>query len=484
MELVCGVDVATAEVRAVAVAADGVVHGTARAPLPEPTVPRAGWSEQDPSSWWPAASGALAELTGRLHPSVSVVAVAVCATSGTVAALDRDLVPVGPGLTYADQRAVQDAEVAQAAGAQRWTQAGLRIRPSFGLAKWAWLLRQPGVAAGTARLAHASDVVVGRLVGAAPPTDWSHALKSGYDPRRLEWASEALEAVGIPARLLPPVHSPTEPAGRVGRAAAAATGLPAGCEVRLGMTDSCAAQLAAGASAPGRFVSVLGSTLVLKGASATLVTDPDGVVYSHRHPGGWWLPGGASSTGARALTQGFAGRALAELDGLAARNGPARGVVYPLQGRGERFPFVAPEAEGFALGDLRDEVERYRATLEGVAFVERLGYERLARLGAAATAPIAVTGGGSTSRVWNAIRASVLGSALVATPDATTALGAGILAAAGTLHPDLATATDAMAARGERVDPDDADRDALDRSYGRFVGALRDRGWLPAREPT
>jgi len=432
-------------------------------------------------------AGALRDVTDRLRAAKArgtVVAVCVCATSGTVVVLDRDGEPIGPALTYADHRAGAEAEVAQRAASERWTALGLRIQASFGLPKWAWLVAEAVEAGVTvAALAHAPDVVVRRLVGAGDggvrvPTDWSHALKSGYDPVRQEWVSEAITALGIPSGLLPDVRRPTEPAGTVGREAAAATGLPATCEVRLGMTDACAAQLAAGAGEPGRFVSVLGSTLVLKGASRGLVSDPSGAVYSHRHPDGWWLPGGASSTGARALTVRFPGRDPAELDAIAARHGPATCITYPLAGRGERFPFVAPDAEGFVVGEPADEADSIRAVLEGVAFVERLGYERLAALGAPARPPVVVTGGGSTSPVWNRIRATVLGMPLVATPGATTALGACILAAAGTVHPDLAAATAAMSATGERVDPDEAEYDALDANYRRFRSAIADRGWI------
>lgn len=478
MDLVAGIDLATAAVRGLAVDGHGRARATAQAPLPEPSTPRAGWSEQDATTWWPTVAAVLRTLTEKLGSDRdALVAVCVCATSGTVVALDAAGDPVSLALTSADQRAVSEAQGAHDAGSERWASLGLRIQPSFGLPKWAWLLRQPDIATSTARLAHASDVVVGRLIGDPPPTDWSHALKSGYDPQRHEWAGEAMQAVGVPPRLLPEVGRPTEVAGGVSRQAARATGLPEGCAVRLGMTDACASQLAAGASTPGRFVSVLGSTLVLKGASRTLVADPAGAVYSHRHPDGWWLPGGASSTGARALPAGFPGRRLADLDERAAHHGPARGVAYPLLGRGERFPFAAPDAEGFFLGDQVDEVERYRATLEGVAFVERLGYERLAALGAVVEPPLVTSGGGSASQVWTSIRASVLGIPLVATPAASTALGAGILAAAGTLHPDLATAMEMMAATGQRVEPDEESREALERSYRRFVAEVRSRGW-------
>ena len=357
-DLVVGVDMATAEVRALAMDEYGRVRAESRQPLPPPTSPRPGWVEQDAGAWWPAVAAALAEVTGAVSRVGRVVAVSVCATSGTVVALDRHGEPIGPALTYADQRAVAEADVAQAAGSARWAALGLRVQASFGLPKWAWLVADRGPAVAT--LGHASDVVVRRLVaggrgggggggvgGGRVPTDWSHALKSGFDPLRQEWAMEAMEALGIPSDLLPEVQRPTEVAGLVGPDAAADTGLPIGCQVRLGMTDACAAQLAAGAGAPGHFMSVLGSTLVLKGASRELVVDPSGAVYSHRHPEGWWLPGGASSTGGRALVDGFPGRDPAELDNLAAGHGPATCVTYPLVGRGERFPFVAPDGEGF-----------------------------------------------------------------------------------------------------------------------------------------
>jgi sugar (pentulose or hexulose) kinase len=337
VELVVGIDIATAAVRAEACDATGTVYAEGTSKLPEPVSPQPGWSEQDASSWWPAVAGTLRQLTGRLgKDSRSIVALSVSSTSGTVAALDVEGEPVAPALTYADQRAGHEAEIAQEAGEPRWRALGLTIQPSFGLPKMAWLAaRTPA-----RRFASPADLVVEKLIDGVTPTDWSHALKSGYDPLRGEWATEAMAPLGVEPSLLPEVRRPTELAGTVGAGAAQSTGLPSGCEVRLGMTDSCASQLAAGAGSPGKFVSVLGSTLVLKGVSRELLADPTGAVYSHRHPDGWWLPGGASSTGGRCLGQLFAGRDLRHLDDQAAAHGPARILLYPLPVRGERFPFV------------------------------------------------------------------------------------------------------------------------------------------------
>lgn len=477
MDLVVGVDMATAAVRAVAAGADGHILAWAQAALPAPSSPRPGWSEQDAGTWWPAAATALKLLTSQLGPAAScIVALSVCATSGTVALLDHTGRPASPALMYNDQRAGAEAAIAQDAGRERWQRLGLHIQPSFGLPKLAWLLRERGDPA--ARACHPPDVVLAALTGRPAPADWSHALKSGFDPQRQEWAAEAMAALSIPPGALPEVGRPSDEVGRLDRAGAAATGLPVGCQVHLGMTDGCAAQLAAGGAAPGGAVSVLGTTLVLKTAGLAPVGDPSGAVYSHRHPDGWWLPGGASSTGARALAEWFPGRDLAALDEAAGRMGPATAVCYPLVGTGERFPFAAPQAQSFSLGEPPDDLARYRAILEGVAFVERLGYECLVALGAEAPAVVAVCGRASASRVWNRIRAAVLGVPLIEVPEASTALGACILAAAGSLHPDLATATAAMAARGPTVQPDQEDGPSMAASYQRFRDAVVARGWL------
>ena len=95
------------------------------------------------------------------------------------------------------------------------------------------------------------------------------------------------------------------------------------------MTDGCAAQLAAGALEVGEWNSVLGTTLALKGVSASLPHDPTGAVYSHRAPhGDLWLPGGASSTGAGAVRALFPDADLDALTAAAAR-GRRRAAVLP-----------------------------------------------------------------------------------------------------------------------------------------------------------
>lgn len=445
-----GVDLATADARVALADASGRVVAQARAPLAPPHRPEPGVSEQDARSWWPAVAKAIREaVAGAPGP---IVAVAVSATSGTVVLADAGGKPVGPALLYDDGRV---------AASERWD----------------WLLDQPWTSH-AAHAWHASDLIVARLTGTPPPTDWSHALKTGYDPGAGAWEGDGRAATLRPQTVLPPASL----AGTVSAAAAAECGLPAGCEVRLGMTDGCAAQLAAGADRPGRFVTVLGTTLVVKGASEARVDDSPSGIYSHRHPEGWWLPGGASNVGGGSLRHRFGDgdRDLAALDREAAARGPATVVCYPLPRPGERFPFAAAEAEElWPDGRPGDDLEAYRAALEGVAFVERMGYERLGVLGAEATPPVRTAGGGSTSEVWSSIRATVLGVPVASSASADTAFGACILAGAGTVHESVVAASDAMVpALAPPTEPVAAERAQMDESYRRFVEAVRDRGWV------
>ncbi|WP_228994440.1 FGGY-family carbohydrate kinase [Streptomyces sp. DH8] len=475
---VIGVDVATAAVRVVCVDGRGRVLAEARNELPPPVRTAAGTSEQDARSWWPAVRSALCRTTAALpRGGREVVAVAVAATSGTIVPAGLDGEPLGPALMYDDRRAAGLNAEAQRAGGARWEALGLSVGPTAALGRAVWCHRTYGAA--LRHILHTPEAVGRELTGRPVPTDWSHALKTGYDARASEWPHEVLDALGLPLALLPEVGAPGTEAGTVGPQAADATGLPRGCSVRLGMTDGCAGQLATGAVEPGRFVGVLGTTYVLKGVSEHLVRDPTGAFYSHRHPDGWWLPGGASNTGGECLADTAPGR-LPTLDAAAAARGPASYVCYPLRRDGERFPFVSGTARGFRLGSPRDEADAHRAALEGVAFVERLALERVGRLGVPVLGPLYAAGGGSRSAVWTAIRATALDRPVRVVERAGTAFGAALLAATGTLHENVAASAAAMVNGGALVEPVAAERPALDDAFGRFAEELRARGWLDA----
>lgn len=474
-----GVDLGTQGARALAVTDDGRVLGRGAASL---TGHRDGnRHEQRPEDWWRAV-GTAVRRTLREAPAARVRGLAVCATSGTVLLTDASGAPLTPALMYDDGRAAAEAAYAQEAAADTWQALGIRIQPSWALAKLLWLTRaEPGGHRG-ARVCHQADFVTARLVGRPVPTDSSHALKTGYDVAGRRWPAEVHERLGLSGLDFPAVVTPGTELGTVCRAAAEETGLAEGTRVLAGMTDGCAAQLGSGAWEVGRWNSVLGTTLVLKGVTASPLHDPSGVVYNHLAPDGNWLPGGASSVGAGVLTRTFPGADLAHLDRLAAGREPAGVVAYPLVARGERFPFLAPEAEGFVTGGGPDgEADHHHAALlQGVALVERLCLAYVRLLGAPVEGPVTFTGGATRSAYWNQLRADILGRPAAIPEHTDPALGMAVLAAHGVRGGDPADRAGMVRIRTTLEPRPDVHR-RFAAPFVTLVDELERRGWLPHR---
>lgn len=429
--------------------------------------------EQDPETWWKAVGKAARQTTAELADR-EITGLAICSTSGTFLLADDGGNPLTPALMYNDGRAEEEFRLVQAAGEEVWASSGYRIQRDFALPKLVWALRA-GDGKKASRLMHQADYVASRLVGRPVATDWSHALKSGYDLMNDRWPEEVFERLEIPVERLPDVVRPGTVTGEISEAASEHTGLPAGTSVRAGMTDGCAAQIAAGALEEGRWNSVVGTTLTLKGVTRKLLKDPTGAVYSHKHPDGGWLPGGASNTGAGIISEEFPDRNLKELDKKAEQHGPATAVVYPLTREGERFPFASSEARGFVLGEPEDKIDYYRAILEGVAFVERLCFVHLESLGAEVSGPVALTGGGAKSSVWAQIRADALGLPVVIPRYSEGAVGMAIVAYAGEGSITEAARISKVAARFEPR----AERNGwLVENFNRLVETFSERGYI------
>lgn len=473
-----GVDLGTQGVRVVVAGDDGTVVGAGTRAL---TSRRSGdRHEQDPEDWWSATQQAIIAAGHDGADLARVRALAVDATSGSIAMIDQDGRAVTSGLMYDDGRAVHECARVNVIGYETWQAAGYRrMQQSWALPKLLWLLEhhpdagRPGI-----RLAHQSDLINRRLVGHDVATDSSNALKTGVDLVTIGWPHATMSALQVPDDVLPPVVLPGTVLGGVSAAVAAATGLAPGTDVVAGMTDGCAAQLGAGVIEPGSWNSVLGTTLVLKGVTGELIHDPGGVVYSHRSPNGQWLPGGASSSGAGLIARDFASHYLDELTAYAKDHLPTDLLRYPLHARGERFPFVAPAAFGFTSRAPRDRLESFAAILQGVSYVERLSFDYLDLLGADTTGEIRATGGATRNEVWTQLRADVLGRPLTLPVDAQPALGMAILAAAGSRG--LASAAAAMVRVSHTVEPRADATTAHHEGYANFVDQLEQRQWLPS----
>ena len=333
---------------------------------------------------------------------------------------------------YNDARACAEAEELNRVGEELTARMGYRFNSSYGLAKILWLARHERRDFEKAHFQNAADFIAAMLSGDWGHTDYTNALKMGYDLLEDRWPLW-LERLGINAPRLPRVHRSGEIIGCVTESAAKATGLFRGTAVAIGATDGVAAFYASGASLPGQSATVLGTTLVIKSVSTSLIRDPRGRIYCHKHAQGRWLPGGASNCGCEYAEEYFATDEPAVLAQEARRFLPCEILMYPLARRGERFPIVNPAAERFLIGEPRCEAEHFAAYLQGIAFVERWGYEIIETLGGEWKGPVFTSGGGSANDTWMQLRADVLGKETARTAAPYSAFGSAVLAASSTL---------------------------------------------------
>ncbi|MBI4027512.1 MAG: hypothetical protein HY360_21175 [Verrucomicrobia bacterium] len=324
-----------------------------------------------------------------------------------------------------------------------------------------------------------TDFIIGRLTGNFGVTDYTNALKTGCDLVDERWPDFIENDLGIPRDRLPRVVAPGTRVGCLTRSAGEETGLAEGTPVLAGMTDGCASQVATGAVAPGQWNSTLGTTLVIKGVHRQLLRDPNGSVYCHRHPDGYWLPGGASNTGGECIARQFDPSRLDALGAEALLHAPTSVVLYPLMRTGERFPFVKPHARGFSIGEARDDVTLYTACLEGVGYIERLAYDALRSMGAEIADAIHVAGSTASVGAWLQIRADILNQTLLVPANSTGAMGAAVIAAGGVAHRGIVSAARAMVRIVRDVMPRAEMRAPYSERYDRFRAALRDRGYIP-----
>ncbi|MCR4266153.1 FGGY-family carbohydrate kinase [Nitratireductor sp. ZSWI3] len=414
--LAIGIDLGTSGARAVAMTPERRIVARAAARFAD-----LGADPRAPGDWWQAVETALGGVLDAVDKTC-VRAVSVDATSGTLLAVDQRGTPIAPALMYDDRSA--DASLLTRI-APLIPQQSAAHGATSGLVKALALQAVPGVE----RILHQADWIAGRLTGDYGTTDENNALKTGYDPLARRWPAWMAET-GLKTGLLPEVVEPGTPLGRFAGPMARAFGLDPEAIVVAGTTDGCASFLATGAHTPGDGVSALGSTLTVKLLGDRPIFAPGYGIYSHRI-NGMWLAGGASNSGGRVLAHFFAG---AEIERLSERIDPATATgldFYPLLEPGERFPVMDRTHPPRLEPRPADDAEFLKAMFEGIAAIEKLGYDRLAELGAPPLRSIRTVGGGAGNPAWTRIRQRALGVPFLPAHSDEAAAGTAGLALAG-----------------------------------------------------
>lgn len=415
-EVLLGIDAGTSAIKVCAFDPQGKLLAKAQRSVPVVT-PYPMWVEIDLERYWELVTEAIQEVGRRVGP---VVGIGLSTTCPTTIVLDAEHRPLRPGIVYLDGRA--DELVREVTGAdptfyQRQT--GNRASPSTcWAANLLWLQRhEPQV---WARVRHAcmlNSFLALRLTGelALEPTQASYSGLLDVRAPSASWSQELLRLWQLPAERLPALRCGAEALGRVTAEAAAATGLPAGTPLALGVADTAAAALAIGLRDAGSAFESVGTSGVITFCLDRPDFDTCFLNRYHILPGRW-LAHGAMSTlgGAFGWLQSKVWpevHSLAELERMAQESVPgANGLIFLPYLAGERSPIWDAEASaawiGLRLGHTR--ADMVRAVFEGAAFGLRQILQCAEVQWKWHPAKLVGVGGGAHSRFWAQIKADVL----------------------------------------------------------------------------
>jgi xylulokinase len=466
--LLIGADVGTTSIKVLAFDRSG--RAVARASSPTPTrYPAPGRAVHDPEELWGAFAKTLREVVDGLDDPRRVASVAVASFAEAAVPLDAQGRPTHDVIAWFDARSRPQAErLDRELGRDRlFALTGLSLQPIFGLCKLLWLREnEPDAFARTATWLNIADYVAFRLSG-VPATDYSLASRTlALDLRRLEWAGDLLEEVGVPAGLFAPLRQGGSLLGPVTREAAEATGLPESAGVAVGGHDHVCGALAVGVAQTGTMLNSLGTAEAIFLPLDSPLTDPEvgrqGYAQGAHVAGRYYVFGGQYTSGASVawFREAFGGGAdydalISEAEGVPPG---ALGAFFLPHLRLANPPHDDPRSRGAFVG-LTADVGRaalFRAVLEGLAFDSRNSLEPLLdHAGVDGLRAIHAIGGSTQNRLLMQIKATVFGQRItVAGVEEATSLGAAVLGGIGAgVYADVPSALKELRHAETPVDP-------------------------------
>jgi len=443
MTVLLGIDISTTGAKALLVAADGHVLGSATTPLTLST-PKPLWSEQDPHEWW---DGVVASIRRVLAESgvapAEIAAIGLTGQMHGLTLLDAHGQVLRPAILWNDQRTgPQCDEIRRRLGKKRLIEiTGNDALTGFTAPKILWVQQnEPEVYAKARQALLPKDYIRYRLTGAYGCDKADGAGTLLFDLKARDWSPEVLAALAIPAAWLPPTFEGPEITGRVNREAAEVTGLLEGTPVVAGGGDQAAQAVGVGAVEPGIIALTLGTSGVVFATTPAALIEPEGRLHAFCHavPGRWHFMGVMLSAAGSlqwyrdtlAPDVGF-DALIAEAEAIAPGS---EGLLFLPYLTGERTPYPDPLARGAWVGLTIRHTRGHltRAVLEGVAFGIKDSFTLIQEAGLGAIRQVRISGGGARSALWRQIMADVLGVELV-TVNTTegAAYGAALLAAVG-----------------------------------------------------
>jgi glycerol kinase len=491
MKVLLALDQGTTSSRALVLAADGRVLGSAQQETRQ-SYPQPGWVEQDALDiWHTQRSTAIEALRQSGVDTSAVAAIGIANQRETTLVWERATSrPIAPAIVWQDRRTADMCDELRRSGHEPLVQArtGLLLDPYFSATKLCWILRN---VAGAAQRARRGELAFGTIDcwltwmlsgGALHLTDATNASRTMlYDLRAGDWDEELLELLEIPRKLLPQV---IDSCGICGETDPQIFGAPLPLAAIAG--DQQAALFGQACLTPGmaKVTYGTGCFLLLHTGSVPLPSSQgllSTVALQRAGRRSYALEGSIFVGGAAVqwLRDGLGIiAAAADVESLAASAPAGGGVLFVPALTGLGAPAWDPHARGAILGITRGTSAAHiaRATLEGIAFQVA---ELIAAAAESGVRPLEVRsdGGAAASDILLQRQADLLGIPVIrAAQTEATALGVAYLAG---LAVGLLSEEDVgrLWRAGRRFEPDPhTDREHLMADWHAAVDAVRGYG--------
>ncbi len=428
------------------------------------------------------------------HGLARVGAVAVTSMAESVIPIDKGGEVLCDVIPWFDARSISELDVfhKEIGNDAVFDQTGLEIGAIFSLPKILWMRRHhPDIFDRAAKWLQMSDFINFKLTGKTV-TDYSIACRTmAFDINTNTWSNSITKAVGVSTQVFPDVCASGTQIGIVTKEAAFATGLKQGTPVIMGGHDHPCATISAntfgssaildssGTAEPFLFVSERGAELPEKRLGQRHGRHPD--------PERFIIWGGIVSSG---ISVEWAVKRLGLCNDwhFTAPDIPLNelfdmckdlpcgsgGVIFTPFLRGSGAPEWDPRMKANFLGANHNTTSRHmlRAVLEGLSYQAKIIIEMQEALSGKTVDQIVCVGGGSRGRLWQQIKADVIGKPVVTrTVDEATGQGAAILAGVGIgLFKDMYEGAKAFAKEAQTYLPDTANHQA----YQPIVDIYRD----------
>ncbi len=386
MDCIITIDIGTSAVRIFAFEMNGTAIGFMKGSYPtfhtEPI-----YSEQDPEQVFITVLYVLKNfLTEKINTrKYRVAAICFSAAMHSVLPVDKNGVPLGNAITWADNRGKKEADDLKKLPMAKtiYDATGTPIHPMSPLIKIAWIKRHDKERfSKTDKFIAIKNYIIQQLTGECV-IDYSLASATGlFNIHKLHWDANALAYAGINADRLPTPVPVFYSSLQLRREYQVSLGLPKKTKIIIGASDGCMATLGAGVWGEGKATITIEQSGAVRVAGNKVIRDSKQRFFNYLLTEGYYVSGGPTNNGGVifewfAKQFGIFNQAYGIDDSIhslikEAMQVPAgsEGLLFLPYLLGERAPLWNANARGayFGLNIKHEQKHFIRATLEGILY--------------------------------------------------------------------------------------------------------------------